>query len=74
MLQLLFEYGVALPADGNNDGQVNLDDYAFWKTHFGETAGTGSGATATATVPEPTTLMLLVLAATGWCLRRRRVA
>ena len=42
--------------------------------HFGQTAGGGSSTVANATVPEPSTLVLLVLAATGVCSRRRRAA
>ena len=36
--------------------------------------GSGSGASANAAVPEPATLVLLMFAAAGWCLRRRRAA
>jgi T5SS/PEP-CTERM-associated repeat protein len=48
------------------------NDYNVWRAHFGQTAGSGSGATASAAVPEPTTLVLLMFAAAGSCLRRRR--
>jgi hypothetical protein len=54
-------------------GVVDVEDYAFWKSHFGESLGSGSGATANAAVPEPATLVLLIFAATGWCLQRRRL-
>ncbi len=47
-------------------------DYDVWRSHFGQTAGSGAGAIASAAVPEPTTLVLLVLAAASWCLLRSR--
>jgi len=47
-------------------------DYNVWRTHFGQTAG--SGASANTAVPEPATLVMLILAAAGWCLRRCQVA
>jgi hypothetical protein len=48
--------------------------YDTWRTHFGEPGGSGSGASANANAPEPSTLVMLVLAATGVCSRRRRAA
>ena len=53
-------------------GTIGQPQYDQWRSHFGQTAG--SGASATATVPEPATLMLLMCAAAGWCLRRGRAA
>jgi len=49
-----------------------------WRKNFGEGMGDG-GSSAGAPhpkfgVPEPTTLVLLMFAATGWCLRRGRAA
>jgi PEP-CTERM motif-containing protein len=55
-------------------GVVDAEDYVFWKSRFGDSLGSGSGAAATAIVPEPTTLVLLMLVATGWCVRRSRDA
>ena len=55
-------------------GLVDEEDYAFWKSNFGQALGNNSGATGMTTVPEPTTLVLLVFAATSWCLRRSRAA
>ena len=55
-------------------GVVDAEDYEFWKSNFGQTLGSGSEATATATVPEPTTLVLLILAATTWCVWRSLAA
>jgi T5SS/PEP-CTERM-associated repeat protein len=45
----------ALPND--NTAGVGEDDYARWKMHFGETAGSGSGIGSNAAVPEPATLV-----------------
>jgi hypothetical protein len=36
-------------------GNINEDDYAFWKSRFGATSGSGAGTTA---VPEPTAWLL----------------
>ena len=55
-------------------GTIGTAQYNQWRAHFGQTAGSGSGASANAAVPEPATLVLLMLAAAGWCLRRRRAA
>jgi hypothetical protein len=51
----------------------NPEGYTVWQENFGEgMGGSGSaGASPSQTgVPEPTTLVLLMFAATGWCLRR----
>ena len=52
-------------------------DYNAWRANFGENLGipaTGVASSQTA-VPEPTTLVLLMIAAaTDWCLRRGRAA
>ncbi|MEX0611299.1 MAG: pentapeptide repeat-containing protein [Pirellulales bacterium] len=77
----------SLPGDFNLDGTVDAADYVVWRknygtpaaynvwrTHFGQTAGSGSGTDANAAVPEPSTLVLLLFAATGWCRRRGQPA
>ena len=53
---------------------VGPDDYTRWKSHFGESAGDGEAADSNTAVPEPATLVLLIFAATGWCLWRGRSA
>jgi len=84
--QLVLTYSLAATGDFNNDGMVNAsdyvtwrnglgttytpNDYSVWKSHFGQTIGSGSSSTAT--VPEPATAVLLLCAAMG--LARRREA
>ena len=78
---------IGLPGDYNYDGTVDAADYVvwrktdgtpagynLWRTHFGQTAGTGSGAITNAAVPESTTFMLLIIAASGLSLRQLRSA
>ena len=50
---------VASLANDDTPG-VGLDDYTRWRTHFGQTGGSGSGAGANSAVPEP--------ASAGWLL------
>jgi hypothetical protein len=71
---VLWRKGGPLLNEVDTPGTVNAADYTAWRARFGNTAGSGSGATASAAVPEPTTLVLLMFAATGWYLRRRRAA
>lgn len=52
----------------------NPSGYNTWRAHFGQTAGSGAGATLNGAVPEPATLVLLMIVASGWCLRRGRLA
>ena len=79
---------VPLAGDYNGNGVVDAGDYVvwrkglgttytqadydIWRAHFGQTAGSGLGTIANAAVPEPTTSVLLMFAAVGWCLQRRR--
>jgi len=75
-----------LPGDYNQNGTVDAADYVVWRktgingptgydtwrTNFGEPSGSSLVASANATAPEPATLVLLMLAAAGWSLWRRR--
>jgi hypothetical protein len=74
----------SLPGDFNDDGAVDAADYVVWRktgingaigyntwrTNFGKPGGSGSIVRENAEVPEPTTSAILLVAATGWCLRR----
>jgi hypothetical protein len=56
-----------LRANGDNTGgsmnKIDEADYAFWKSHFGNTMGSGSAAVGgNQSVPEPATGLLLTLA------------
>jgi hypothetical protein len=61
-------------ADGNGNGTIDDSDYDVWRSHFGQTAGGSAGFYQIAAVPEPATLVLLIPAATGCYLRRRRAS
>ncbi len=73
-----FGSGTALPNDDTPG--VGQDDYARWKSHFGETVGSGSarhGGSSTgdspslASVPEPATATLLITLLTVLAIRLR---
>ena len=74
--------GTGLDADGNGDTHVDNSDYAFWKSKYALSAGSGSDANddsivnLSANVPEPSTLILLamVVIAAGNSMARRFVA
>ena len=68
----LGQTGAGLVADGNGNGSIDPVDYDVWRTHFGQT--TGGSAFTSGTVPEPSTLVMLILAAAGWRIQRRRAA
>ena len=81
------KWSPVVPGDYNGNGIVDAADYIMWcktdgtpagyntwRTHFGQPAGSGSGASLNSEVPEPAALVLLMIAATGWCLRRVRAA
>ena len=59
-------------------GPIGPPQYNTWRAHFGEPSGAGTataGASPSqAAVPEPATVLLIILAAAGICLRRRRNA
>ena len=81
---------VGLPGDFNANGVVDAadyviwrkglgtiytqDDYNLWRTNFGRPGGSGAGVDANTAVPEPATSVILMSAAAGWCLRRRRTS
>jgi hypothetical protein len=62
-----------LPNDPTG-GTIGVAQYTTWRAHFGQPPGSGSGAagSASAAVPEPATPVLLMFAASYWCLRRGR--
>ncbi len=70
----LGQTGFSLPADGDGDNTITQNDYNIWRSNFGNHSGSGSGAIEGAPVPEPATSVMLMFAAAGWCLRRRRPA
>ena len=55
-------------------GTIGTVQYNQWRSHFGQTAGSGGGASVSFAVPEPATLVLLTIVAAGWCVRRGRPA
>ena len=77
---------VPLSGDYNGDGVVDAadyvvwrkgigvepttDNYNYWRTHFGQTAGGGSVTNSHGTVPEPATLVMLIVTAAGVFTRR----
>ena len=44
-------------------GTVDESDFLFWRTHFGESTGSGAAAASASAVPEPSTLVMLLAAA-----------
>ena len=84
LYELSLSVVMLLPGDFNFDGYVDAADYVVWRkidgtpagynawrTHFGQTAGSGSNTAANAAVPEPATL-IMILAAAACCLCQRR--
>jgi PEP-CTERM motif len=58
-------------------GTIGATQYNQWRANYGKTApgaGSGSDGSVNAAVPEPATLVLLMFAAAGCCLLRRRAA
>jgi T5SS/PEP-CTERM-associated repeat protein len=62
----------ALPNDSIG-GTIGTPQYNEWRTHFGQTAGSGAGVSANAAVPEPATLALLILGTMAMCAGRRAI-
>jgi hypothetical protein len=70
----LGQVGGPLPADGNNNGQIDSGDLTVWRAHFGQPPGGGLGTSVSVAIPEPSAVVLLMFAAAGRFLQRRRVA
>ena len=63
--------GTSLPNDDTPG--VGQDDYTRWKTHFGQTGGSGASVNANAAVPEPAALGLVIVGMLTMCSRRRAI-
>jgi hypothetical protein len=64
--------GTTLPNDAGASG-VTIEDYLYWKAHYGETLGSGSSLVdPTTNVPEPAALVLCLLAVAILSAGRRR--
>jgi hypothetical protein len=67
--------GTTLINEGVTPGAVTIDDYNYWKAHYGETSGSGASLfERTADVPEPTSFALFALAVACLFAVRRRAA
>jgi hypothetical protein len=55
-------------------GPVGTADYNFWRSHFGNTSGSGAGALSNSSVPEPSGLLLVVIGLIGVLKSRRSKA
>jgi hypothetical protein len=71
----LYEPVPEVVGDYNNDGSVDAADYVAWqksdgtqsgyntwRSHFGQTIGSGSDAVANSSVPEPATIVMVIMA------------
>jgi hypothetical protein len=57
--------GTTLPNDAGAAG-VTIEDYNYWKAHYGESLGSGSALSNRATeVPEPQSVVLVAFALIG---------
>jgi hypothetical protein len=85
--KLVVNFTPGLQGDYNNNGVVDAADYVVWRNNngtqaeyntwranFGTTSPGIGAANAVPAVPEPLTLVMLMVAASGWCLQRRRIA
>jgi hypothetical protein len=59
------------PLPNDNGLATAAERFNLWRANFGEMLGSGSGSAAGA-IPEPTSLMLVIIAAVGIVIRRRR--
>ena len=62
----------SLPNDNGIGGTIGEAHYNLWRTHFGQS--TGSGTISHATVPEPASGLPLILASIVACCTQRRIA
>ena len=68
--------GAGLAADGDGSSTIDDGDYAVWRAHFGQTAGSSAsaGGSASGAVPEPTSRLMLIIGMLAVFFRRRAVA
>jgi autotransporter-associated beta strand protein len=71
--------GTTLDNEGVTLGEITVDDYYFWKSRYGDTAGSGATLSDVSEAPEPTSFVMGLIAAvigtsrvTGWKRRRDR--
>jgi hypothetical protein len=60
---VLWRDGGPLQNEGATPGTTTPEDYEFWRSRFGLTAGVGSAASQAAAVPEPMTWLLAAVVA-----------
>jgi hypothetical protein len=63
------ESNIQYSGDG---GGVTIDDYAWWKLHYGNNAGEAGGGSLSAATPEPSTLLMSLASWTGFAAIVRR--